>query len=96
LNGTHLLLKHACDFHILGEHMNTIERNRSCVRGKWEVSLNVNTEKTKYMVVYRQQNIRQYHSLLIANTSFVYVTKFKHLVTTVTNQNYIHEEIRSK
>jgi hypothetical protein len=35
-----------------------------------ELRLEVNTEKVKYMVVFRHQNVVQNHNLLIANKSF--------------------------
>jgi hypothetical protein len=44
------------------------------------------------MVISQHQN----HSLLIASKPFENVAKFKYLGITVTNQNWIHEEIRSR
>jgi hypothetical protein len=36
------------------------------------------------------------HSIKIANSSFEDVAKFKYLGTTPTDQNYMHEEIKSR
>jgi hypothetical protein len=42
------------------------------------------------------QKIGQKHRIKIANTSFEDVAKFKHLRTPLTDQNYMHEEIKSR
>ena len=51
---------------------------------------------TKYMITSRQQNIIQNQNIVIENLSFEKVEKFKHLGTTVTNTNDIHEEIKRR
>jgi hypothetical protein len=60
-----------------------------------EVGLEVNPEKTKYMLMSRSQKVGQQHSIKIANRSFEDVTKFKYLGTTLTDQNCMHEEIKN-
>jgi ribosomal protein S2 len=61
-----------------------------------EVGLEVNTEKTKYMSLSRHQNAGQNYDIEIANRCFENVAKFRYLGTTITNQNMIQEEIKSR
>jgi hypothetical protein len=61
-----------------------------------EVGLEVNPEKSKYLLVSRCQKAGQGQSIKIGNRSFECVEKFKYLVTTLTDQNCIHEEIKSR
>jgi hypothetical protein len=61
-----------------------------------EVGLEVNPEKTKYMLVSRCRKTGQRQSIKIANRSFESVEKFKYLGTTLTDQNCVHEEIKSR
>jgi hypothetical protein len=60
-----------------------------------DVGLEVNPEKTKYILMSRQ-NIGQKHTINTANKSFEDVAKFKHLEKTLTDQNCMHEEIKSR
>jgi hypothetical protein len=61
-----------------------------------EVGLEVNPEKTEYMLMSRSQKVGQKRSIKIANRSFEDVAKFKYLGTTLTDQNCRHEEIKSR
>jgi ribosomal protein S2 len=61
-----------------------------------EVGLEVNTEKTKYILLSRHQNAGQNHDVKIADTCFENVAQFRYLGTTITNQNLIQEEIKSR
>jgi hypothetical protein len=56
----------------------------------------VNPEKTKCMLVSWCQNAGQRQSIKIGNRSFESVAKFKYLGSTITEQNWIHEEIKSR
>jgi hypothetical protein len=47
------------------------------------------------MIVSRHPNSEQNQNIRIANESFANVAKFKYLGTTLTNQNHIHDEIKS-
>ena len=48
------------------------------------------------MVMSRDQNAGRNHSMKIDNRSFERVDEFKYLGTTLTNQNSIQEEIKSR
>jgi hypothetical protein len=54
-----------------------------------EVGLEVNAEKTKYMLLSHHQNVRQNHDIKIGNRGFENVAQFRYLGTTITNQNVI-------
>jgi hypothetical protein len=58
--------------------------------------MEVNPEKTKYMLMSRSQKTGQNYSIKTANRSFEDVAKFKYLGTALTDQNYMHKEIRSR
>jgi hypothetical protein len=61
-----------------------------------ETGLEVNSEKTKYMFVSCHQTAGQSNDIREANRSFEKVAKLKYLGAALTDQNCIHEEIRSR
>jgi hypothetical protein len=58
--------------------------------------LELNTEKSKYMLLYRHQNAVHNHDIKKTNRYFENVAHLKCLGTTVTNQNLIQKEIEGK
>jgi predicted dienelactone hydrolase len=48
------------------------------------------------MIMSRVQNARRIHSVKIYNSFFERVEDFKYLVTNLTNQNSIQDEIKSR
>jgi hypothetical protein len=71
------------------------ENTESLLDAGKEVGLEVNLEKTKNMLMPRKK-ARQKQSIKIANTSFEDVADFKYLEITLTDQNIMNEEIKSK
>ena len=61
-----------------------------------EIGLEVSADRTKYMVMSRDQNAGRIHSVRMDNSTFERVEEFKYLGTTLTNQNSIPEEIKSR
>jgi hypothetical protein len=61
-----------------------------------ESGLEVNADKTKYMVVSRNQNAGRIHNMKIDYRSIEIVEEFKYLGATLTNQNSFQEEIKSR
>jgi len=61
-----------------------------------EIGLEVNADKTKYMIMSREPREGRSHSMKTDNISIERVEEFKYLGTTLTNQNSIQEEIKSR
>jgi len=96
LNGTHQLLAYA-DVNILGGSIHTLKENaETLVAATRGTGLEISADKTKYMVMSRDQNAGRIHSVRIDNSTFQRVEEFKLLGTTLRNQNYIAEEIKSR
>jgi len=97
LNGTHQLLAYAHDVNILGESVHTAKESaEALIVATKKIGLEVNADKTKYMVMSRDRNAGWGHSVKIDNTSIEKLEEFKYLGTTLTDQNSIQEEIKSK
>jgi len=68
LNGTHQLLAYADDVNILGGGIHNLKENAEAfVAATWEIGLEVSADKTKYMVMSRDQNAGQNHRVRIDN-----------------------------
>jgi uncharacterized protein YabE (DUF348 family) len=95
LNGTHQLLTYADDVNILGDNIDSIKKNtEALIDYSKKVGLEINVEKTKYILLSRHQNIGQNWDIRIGNRSFENVSQSRYLGMTVTNQNSIQEEIK--
>ena len=95
LNGTYQLLVYADDVNILGGSVHTIMKStEALVVASKEKGLEVNADKTQYMVMSRDQNAGRSHNIKSDNISLERVLEFVYLGTTLTNKNPIHEEMK--
>jgi hypothetical protein len=96
LNGTHQLLAYADDVNLLGYNIDTIKKNtKTLIDASKEVGLEINVEKTKYMLLSHQRNVGQNRNKK-NNRSFENVLQFRYLGMTLTNQNLFPEEINRR
>jgi hypothetical protein len=80
MNGTQQLLVYADNINLLEHSINTIKVNRETLLGaSKDVGLEINTEKTKYMIMSHHKNSGWNQNIRIANELFENVAKFKYL-----------------
>jgi hypothetical protein len=92
-NWIHELLAYADYVNLLGDDVQTIKKNTNSTDASKEVGLEVNVEKSKYMLVSHHQNTGQNWDIKIENTSCENVSQFKYFET---SQNLIQEEIKRR
>jgi len=81
----------------VGGSVHTVEENaEALVVATKEIGLEVNADKTNYMIMSRDQNAGRSHSMKIDNSSIERGEEFKYLGTTLTDKNSIQEEIKSR
>jgi hypothetical protein len=68
LNETHQLLVYVDDVKLLGDSVNTIKVNlETLLEASRDVGLEINAEKTKYMIMSRHPNSGENQNIRIAN-----------------------------
>jgi len=72
------------------------ENAEALVAATRKTGLEISADKTKYMVMSRDQNAGRIHSVRTDNSTFERVEEFTYLGTNLTNQNSIAEEIKSR
>ena len=97
LSGTHQLLVYADDVNIWGGSVHTVKKNiEDLVVDSKESGLKVIAEKTKYVVMSRDQNAGRSHNIKIDNSSFDRMEKVKYMENTLTNHSSIQKEIKGR
>jgi hypothetical protein len=71
LNGTHQRLPYANDVNLRGDNIDTIKKNtETLIDASKEVGLEINIEKTEYMLLSHHQNVVQNRDIKVANRLF--------------------------
>jgi hypothetical protein len=68
LNGTHQLLPYAADVNLPGDNTDNIKKNMEIlIDASKEVGLEINVDKSTYMLLSRHQNVGQNRDIKIVN-----------------------------
>ena len=82
---------------VLGGSVHNTKKNKEdLVIASKEIGLKVNADKTKYMVMSRNQDAGRSHNKKTDIIFFERVEEFKYLETTLTDQNSIQQENKSR
>jgi hypothetical protein len=88
---------YADDVNLPGYNIDATKKNmETLIDANKEVGLEVNTEKTKHMLLSHHQKAGKYYDIKIAHICFENVANYRYMGQTVTNQNLIHEEIKRR
>ena len=81
---TSQFVAYADDVNVPGESIHTLKENaEALVAATREIGLEITADKTKYMVMSRDQNAGQNHSVRIDVSTFGRVEEFKYLGTSI-------------
>ena len=81
----------------MGGSVHTVQKNTDALLvAVKETGLEVNVDKTQYMVRSQDQNAGRIPNIKTDNSSFVRMEEFKYLGTNLTHQNSIQEEIKNR
>jgi hypothetical protein len=91
------LFFYADDINLLDDSINSIRENiETLLAAGRDADVEINTGRTKYMIMSRHQNSGQKQNIRTDNETFQNVTKLKYLGTKLTSQNDIHDEVKSR
>jgi hypothetical protein len=83
-------MAYADDVNLLGDNINTIKKGTEIlIDSSKKADLEINVEKTKYILLSHRRNACQNQDINITKRLFENLSQFKYLGTTVTSQNFI-------
>jgi ribosomal protein L30E len=96
LNGTHQRLVYADNVNVLDGRVHAVKINtETLVVVSKESRVVVNADRTKYVVMSRDQNAGRNHNIKTDNLSLKSVEVFKYLGTNLTNQILFRKKLRA-